>query len=291
MELARVEVLAYQQEAVGTVAGLAPFRFMLFVISRQLREIGRDAPERSRDAFTFCQRACYRVVGDYDRRNMCVLDETANWAEDFPFPDMRGCEGRAAARALDLMRRACEYAPCRHCGAVLFRGVKEGFCCRGWEDTVRECIPPAMPGYVIVRIQEQTSGDANLPGKLNSALRPVLQTASVASPDGPASTLFIAGIAYAVDCFGQFETTVYAVFRKNDDPARFRPGLIAEMIDQLLPLNPTLRTYLRDRVEAVRRTALVTIPEKDDSFNLAIVTNGFGRRNCRRCAWDMVDRS
>jgi hypothetical protein len=46
------------------------------------------------------------------------------------------------------------------------------------------------------------------------------------------------------------------------------------MIDQLLTLNPTLRAYLRERVDAVRRTAVVTIPEMDDSFNLAIVTNG-----------------
>jgi hypothetical protein len=131
-----------------------------------------------------------------------------------------------------------------------------------------------MPGYVILRIQEQTSADANFARKLNCALRPVIQNTSVGAPDGPASTLFITGIPYAVDCFGQFETTVDAVFRKNDDPGRFRPGLIAEMIDQLLTLNPTLRDYLRERVNAVRQTAMATIPEMDDSFNLAIVTNG-----------------
>jgi hypothetical protein len=60
MEVAGVEVVGYQPEAFGLVAGLRPFRFMLFLIGRQLREIGRDAPERFRDAFTVCQPPCDR---------------------------------------------------------------------------------------------------------------------------------------------------------------------------------------------------------------------------------------
>jgi hypothetical protein len=39
---------------------------------------------------------------------------------------------------------------------------------------------------------------------------PVLQHASVSSSHGPASTLFIAGISYAVDSFEQFKTTIDA---------------------------------------------------------------------------------
>jgi hypothetical protein len=113
MDVSGVEVVGYQPEAFEALARLRPFRFMLFIIGRELRAIGRHAPEKFRDAFTFCRLGCYRAVPDYDRRNMCVLDETGNWSEEFPFPDMRGCEGRAAVRAIDLMRRVCEYAPAR----------------------------------------------------------------------------------------------------------------------------------------------------------------------------------
>jgi hypothetical protein len=44
----------------------------------------------------------------------------------------------------------------------------------------------------------------------------------------------------------------------------------------MLGLNPTLAQYLRERVDAIRHAAQVTMPELDEGFNLGILAEGAG---------------
>jgi hypothetical protein len=86
--------------------------------------------------------------------------------------------------------------------------------------------------------------------------------------------LFITGIPYAVDSFGQFQTTVYAVFCRNEDVNVVGPSVVERLICQILELNEPLRDYLRMRVDAIRSSAAVSLPGLDEGFNLAILTGG-----------------
>jgi hypothetical protein len=160
-----------------------------------------------------------------------------------PFPDMCDCRGQALLRVTNQIRRAMEHTPCPHCGAVLLRSMKPRFCCHGSEASVRSCLPAPLAPLLLARIVEETEANANFPRTLNCKLRPVLQHASVSAPNGPASTLFIAGILYAVDAFGQFKTTVYAVFCRNEGGNAARPSVVERLIDQVLEANGPLRGY------------------------------------------------
>jgi hypothetical protein len=70
-----VEIFAYQPDAFGQMALLAPLRFVFVVIGEQLRQIRGNLPQKFRNAFSFRKHSCFTAVPDYDRRKMCILDE------------------------------------------------------------------------------------------------------------------------------------------------------------------------------------------------------------------------
>jgi hypothetical protein len=119
-------------------------------------------------------------------------------------------------------------------------------------------------------IVQLTESNPNFPRILNRDLRPVLHHASVASPNGPASTLFISGIPYALDSYRQFSTPVYAVFSRGDAVSPVRDGNSEHIIAFILSQNETLQGYLRDRLDSIREIARVSMNESDEGMNLAI---------------------
>jgi hypothetical protein len=82
--------------------------------------------------------------------------------------------------------------------------------------------------------------------------------------------VFISGIPYALDSYGQFITPVYAVFFRTQQRIPIPPGGTKEIIASILSQNRTVQGYLRDRFDSVREIATVVMDEPDDGMNLAI---------------------
>jgi hypothetical protein len=149
-----------------------------------------------------------------------------------------------------------------------------GFCCGGVDANVAGELPPPMPADFMERIRVQPARNANFPRALNWKLRPVLQHARVRYPRGAGSSLFISGVRYAVDGFGQFCTTVYAVFCAWENLGAPDSNEMRELVEAFLRRNDTLQQYVADSVDRGREGARVHIPEGDDGFNLALLTSG-----------------
>jgi hypothetical protein len=77
-------------------------------------------------------------------------------------------------------------------------------------------LPPPMPDDLLVPIAQLSRLNSNFPRQVNWQLRPVMQYASVSSPNAAFSNMFIEGIPYAVDIYRQFRSSVYAVFCKME---------------------------------------------------------------------------
>jgi hypothetical protein len=277
IDIGRVEVLSYEGEGLQALALLRPVRFV-FILLRAVAASMRDTvPQRFREALCSEQHPCFVATAPYDRRYVSILKESVRWERNLSFPDMRNCPAHMVSATLAGFRQGCECPPCRHCGAVLVRGMPLGFCCRGFDDSMLDHLPQAMPMELVRKIVRATVDNPNFPRRLNSSLRPVLQHASVSAPQGAGSTVFITGIPYAVDALGQFQTTVYAIFCRNEGGELVQGLEVERLVDEMLSLNPTLRQYVRDRVDAVRRAAQVTIPELDNGFNFAILAEGSAR--------------
>jgi hypothetical protein len=272
-----LEVLSYEGEGLQALASLRPLRFVFILLRAVAMSVRDTVAPRFREALCFEQHPCFAAIGAYDRRYVSVLKESRVWEGNLPFPDMRNCPAEIVSATLAQFRQGCESPPCPHCGAVLLRGMPLGFCCRGFQRSILNHLPPPMPMGLVRKIVRATGHSPNFPRTLNASLRPVLQHASVSAPQGGGSTLFITGIPYAVNAMGQFQTTVYAIFCRNEDRDSLRSPEVARLIDEMLTLNPTLRQYVRDRVDAVRRAAQVTIPDLDEGFNFAILAEGSTR--------------
>jgi hypothetical protein len=117
---------------------------------------------------------------------------------------------------------------------------------------------------------ELTQSIPNFPGILNHDLQLVLQHVCVSSPNAGASTSFISGIPYVLDCYRQFITPVYAVFFRIEQRIPIPPGGTEEIIVSILSQNTTLQGYLRDQLDSVREIATVAMDEPDDRMNLVI---------------------
>jgi hypothetical protein len=250
----------------------------MFVLLRAVVASMRDTvPQRVREALCFEQDPSLVATAPYHRRYVSILKENIRWERNLSFPHMRNCPAPMVSETLADFEQGCECPPCRHCGAVLVRRMPLGFCCRGVEDLMVDHFPQAMPVELVRKIVRARVDSPNFPRRLNSSLRPVLQHASVSAAQGAGSTVFVTGIPYAVDALGQFQTTVCAIFCRNEGGQSVRGLEMWRLVDEMLSLNPTLRQYVSDRVDAVRRAAQVTIPELDDGFKFGILAEGLAR--------------
>jgi hypothetical protein len=131
-----------------------------------------------------------------------------------------------------------------------------------------------MDDRLLNRIVHLTVSNPTFPRILNRDLRPVLQHASISSPNGPASNLFISSISYALDTYRQFITPVYAVFSRCNQGLPIPHEDIQQIIAFILSQNKTLQGYLRDRLDSIREMATVSMNEPDEGMNLAIFNAG-----------------
>jgi hypothetical protein len=114
--------------------------------------------------------------------------------------------------------------------------------------------------------------DLNFPRRLNKELRPVIQNANISSPRGPASSIFITGIPYAVDTYRQFLTPVYAIYNAMDRNARQPAHLNARLIQEMICVTPTIQTFMKESIDLGNRIMDVSgVAPKDEGMNLAIL--------------------
>jgi hypothetical protein len=128
-----------------------------------------------------------------------------------------------------------------------------------------------MPQRLLQRIMVQLTGNANFARWLNQHMRPLMHNAHMRSPRGPASTLFVTGMPYAVDAWGQFSSPVYAVFCRFQNEGVADEDEERAIIAEFLLLNPTLSEYVREMSERGREVARVHGALLDDGFNLVVV--------------------
>jgi hypothetical protein len=102
-------------------------------------------------------------------------------------------------------------------------------------------------------------------------MRPVMHNGHMRSLRGPASTLFVSGMPYAVDGWGQFTSPVYAVFCRFQNEGVPDEDEDRALIAEFLRLNPTLSDYVRQLSERGREVARVNDALLDDGFNLVVV--------------------
>jgi hypothetical protein len=136
------------------------------------------------------------------------MDKINSEAEPtFQFPHMEHPDPKIR----DYLRERLEERPCPHCGEIKIKGCSTS-CCAGYEDTMTYHLPKPMPEHIRGAMESGTLlSDLNFPRRLNKELRPVIQNANISSPRGPASSIFITSIPYAVDTYRQFLTPVYAI--------------------------------------------------------------------------------
>jgi hypothetical protein len=123
---------------------------------------------------------------------------------------------------------------------------------------------------ILRRIQALSQSNPNFPRLLNRDLRPVIQNAQIQSPSGPASTLFISGISFAIDTFRQFVTPVYAVFHRLDRTHPIQLHNCDQLIADILIRTDILGQSLRERLDSVQNLAIASITEPDQGMNLSI---------------------
>jgi hypothetical protein len=120
------------------------------------------------------------------------------------------------------------------------------FCCKPFGERILDNLPFPMDHRLLKRIVHLTISNPDFPRILNRDLRPVLQDASVSSPNGPASNHFTPGVPCALDAYRQFTTPVYAVFSWCNQDLPTPHGDIQEIITFIVFRNKTLQGYLRD---------------------------------------------
>jgi hypothetical protein len=258
------EIVSFQPEMISAVAVVEAAAFHFYLTRSEFVRIRGNVPDRFRASFTFEQHPVFTSL--YDRKSQDLLGDMGPYDCEFPFPDGKDLD----PEVVRYVREWAEVEPCEHCGAVLVRGMPTGFCCRPFEDSIRDHLPHELDAEILSRILELAKENANFPRLLNRDLRPVIQNAEIRSPHGPAANLFISGIPYAIDTFRQFVTPVYAVFDRCDRALPIRipdsEGLIAAILDR----NPILREYLRGRLDSVVEIALASMPEPDPGMNLGV---------------------
>jgi hypothetical protein len=119
-------------------------------------------------------------------------------------------------------------------------------------------------------IVELTHSTPSFPRILNRNLRPVLQHTCISSPYGPASTVFISGVPYALDTYRQFTTPVYAVFSRCGRGLPIPAGDIQAIVASILSRNETLPGYLRDGLDSIRAIVSASMDEPGEGMNLVI---------------------
>jgi hypothetical protein len=207
----------------------------------------------------------------YKRHEFCLLNQKPGEnVGDLPFPDMKLFDPDAILRIRDEL----ELPECQYCGAVLIRGMPEGFCCKPFHDMIKPHLPTQMDPELLDRILESSHAKPNFPRVLNRQLRPVTQYACVTSPNAGFSNLFISGIPYAVDSFRQFTSPVYAVFSRMDKHLDLMTDSelqeVADIIESILRKNDKLNDYVRNRLDCVREIGNVSMNEPDPGINLVI---------------------
>jgi hypothetical protein len=100
----------------------------------------------------------------------------------------------------------------------------------------------------------------------------VIQNAKITSPNGPASTVFISGIPYAVDIFRQFLSPVYAIFDRSERRLAFsgQDARVGKIVTDVLAANPVLRADVRERLRSAGEIAFPGMDKPDQGMNLAI---------------------
>jgi hypothetical protein len=178
-DLSRCQILAYQGRAISGWVGdeAATYRFWFARHSFGVIKLSVRGPLG--DVLRFQQHRAFPDLSHYNRQRQYFLREMLVWDRELPFPDMRGADPRVAARVLLPIREWGKLAACRHCGAVILRGLSESLCCRDLEATVARQPPPDMPEDLVQRVAAQTTRNANFPRSLNWRLRPVLQYSTV----------------------------------------------------------------------------------------------------------------
>jgi hypothetical protein len=133
-------------------------------------------------------------------------------------------------------------------------------------------LPTAMGERILAAVEDASQCDANFARNLNRDLRPVIQNAKITSHNGPASTVFISRIPYAVDIFRQFLSPVYAIFDESERRLAFsgQDARVGKIVTDVLAANPVLRAYVRERLRSAGEIAFPGMDKPDQGMNLAI---------------------
>jgi hypothetical protein len=144
-DLSRCQILAYQGWTISGLTGdeAATYRFWFARRSFGWIKLWVCAPLG--EVLRFQEHRAFPDLSHHNRQRQDLLNEMLVGGRELPFPDMRGADPRVAARVLLPIREWGELAPCRHCGAVILRGLSESLCCRDLEATVARELPPGMP--------------------------------------------------------------------------------------------------------------------------------------------------
>jgi hypothetical protein len=108
-----------------------------------------------------------------------------------------------------------------HCGPVKIKvcSTSSSSCCAGYEDTIDHQIPGPMLEHMRGVMEAVVlDSDMNIPRRLNRELGPVIQNIHIASPTGPALSIFSTCIPCVVN--GYRYEIVFALLS-------FRPSSIA----------------------------------------------------------------
>jgi hypothetical protein len=89
--------------------------------------------------------------------------------------------------------------------------------------------------------------------------------------------VFRSGLPYAVDCFAQFRTAIYAVFCQWENMGPPEANEMTALVRTCLGQNPTLGQYVAESVDRGREAARIHIQDVDPGFNLAVLRNGAER--------------
>jgi hypothetical protein len=120
-----------------------------------------------------------------------------------------------------------------------------------------------MDETVLNRIVQLTKSNPPFPWISNRDLRHVLRYASILSPNAVASNVCPSGIPSALDPYRPFDRGMHAVFSRSD---RNLPACLNEIASIIA----FMRDDLRERFDAIRKTAIVSRKELNQGLNLAI---------------------
>jgi hypothetical protein len=270
-DLSDVNVLIYDDSLLRQLPIVTASTIDFFLMERKFFLSRGIVPEGWRPIFNTIQPPVFHPLSNYCQNRFVSLDRIHKISNPlFPFPDMRDLNPVIT----DYLRLTFEEQPCQYCGAVRIRG-RFMRCCEGYENSIVRHLPPPMPLDILQEISHFIQmNNPNFPRTLNRFLRPVLQYAKIASPKAAASTIFINGIPYGRDSSNQFLIPVYAVFNALER----QPNRIIRnqdrIIQKILLLNPTLRIYLRERLDkAVKNISCSPVDSTDPGINLAILTD------------------